>query len=414
MNRHIKDKELLVDKWIHNLTERQLQMIGLVILLLLSVMIRFHLAPFCDLSPDYHTFYANWVGQYRHMGMRRGLSQTIGDYYVPINMIYAMISFFPWKPWVLIAAVSCAFEYITVYFLYRMVVFLITGKTRGVKLQMKAAYASVAILFLPCSMWNSSLWKQCDSIYTCFAVIAVYFLLQDQYRKAVILLGISLSFKLQAVLLLPFFVCIYLIKRKFSVIHFAWLPVVYLIAGLPAVLLHRGLRATYFTYLGQMREGTSESYGLNSYFPNIYALGLDKFYRELCHPAILLMIAIIVVMILYVYHYRDHLTQSKMLLFAIMSAWTCCMFLPCMHERYDYMVILMLTVYACAVDRKMLIPAILANFCSMLTYTIVLFHTATIPLMVISCIYIAAYLIGGYRLVEQLKTQNDKEGVEPI
>ncbi len=402
-------REWRIDKWIHDLSERQLQLIGLVVLVILSVIIRIHLAPFCQESPDYYTYYATWVEQYRHLGIVKGLSTTIGDYYVPINVIYAIISLFPWEPWVLIAAVSCLFEYITVIFLYRIIMFLSTGQRAKGELQIKAAYAAVAVLFLPCSMWNSALWKQCDSIYTCFAIIALYYLIQDRYRMAVIFLGISLSFKLQAVILIPVFGCVYLIKRRYSLLHFLWLPVVYLIAGFPAVILHRGLRATYLTYLGQMQEGTSQSYGLNSYFPNLYAFGLDQYYHQLALPAVLLAIAFLGSMLLLVYHYREQISADRIIYLAILSAWTCCVFLPGMHERYDYVVLLLLTIYALTRDHKLIPAAILINFCSMLTYTMVLFKGQTLPLMMIGLLYLLAYLYAGGRLIYMMRNQVQDE-----
>ncbi|MCH4191071.1 MAG: hypothetical protein LKF52_02100 [Butyrivibrio sp.] len=402
-------RELIIDKWIHHLTERQLQMIGLAALVLLSVLIRIHMAPFCKISPDYNTFFATWVEQYRQLGIRKGLSQTIGDYYVPNNIIYALISKAPWEPWVLIAAVSCSFEYITAWYLYRLMVFLQVGKTKGIPLQMKAAYASVMVLFLPCAMWNSALWKQCDSIYTCFAVIALYNLLQEKYRPAVIWLGVSLSFKLQAVLLLPLFLCIYLMKKNFSVIHFVWLPLMYLLAGLPAILLHRDAKVTYLTYFAQMQEGVSQSYGLSSYFPNIYSMGLSQNYGELAKPAVMLTVALLGVMMIYVHHYRKNMVPSGIMNIGIMSIWTCCMFLPCMHERYDYMMLLMLAVYAAVIDRRMAVPAILANLCSMLTYTIVLFHVETLSLTVISALYITAYCLAAYVTVLTIRKPIEKE-----
>lgn len=380
------ESKFIIDRCIHGITEYQFQIFGLFLLLIFSVLIRIHLAPFCDLSPDYNTYYKEWVNQYRNVGFWNGLGQTIGDYYVPMNILYGIASLFPFEPWVLISFFSCLFEYIGVYFLYKIAVFLGTGKV-------KAAYAAVLVLFIPCSIFDSALWKQCDSIYVCFAVISIYYLLKNKYNAALIFLGISLSFKLQAIFLLPLFVVVYLIKKNYSILSFLWLPIVYLVAGLPSVFAGRGIKATYLTYLLQTQEGTTESYGMNSFFPNIYALGLDNYYDELAIPAILITIVVLGLIILLVIRNKQLFDGKMLISTAIWMAWTCCMFLPGMHERYDYLILVLMVAAAFVIEKKYFVPMIVINFCSLITYTITLFKTETVPLEVVAVIYIGAYVL---------------------
>ena len=52
------------------------------------------------------------------------------------------------------------------------------------------------VLIIPTVMLNSGMWGQCDSIYTTFVILALYFLVKEKYSLSFIMLGISFAFKL--------------------------------------------------------------------------------------------------------------------------------------------------------------------------------------------------------------------------
>ena len=58
-------KELALDKFIRNLIDKYLFEIAVGLLILISVFIRFKLAPNTELSPDYDFYYREWVEFYR-------------------------------------------------------------------------------------------------------------------------------------------------------------------------------------------------------------------------------------------------------------------------------------------------------------------------------------------------------------
>ena len=73
-----------------------------------------------------------------------------------------------------------------------------------------AAITAFTVIWIsPVVLFNSSMWAQCDSIYTFFALLAVYLLYKEKNIPAFVFLGIALSFKLQAIFVLPFFLFIY-------------------------------------------------------------------------------------------------------------------------------------------------------------------------------------------------------------
>ncbi len=382
-------KELAIDRFLRNLIEKRLFEICLGLALVAALLTRVFLAPDTFLSPDYETYYKAWVEFYRQNGGLKGLEFAPGDYYVPFNVIYALCSYLPWEPWVLLSIIPCVCELVSAFFIYKILNFLTGKKTLS-------AFAATATLFLPFVVFNGALWKQVDAVYTCFLMISLYEVLKDRYQGALIFYGIAFAFKLQAIIFLPALLILYInggIKKKgFSILEFLWIPVVYLIAGLPEVIAGHGLRATYFAYLAQTQELQSEGYGMVSYFPNLYNFGFDNYDELLSKGAILLLFTVLVFIAFFCYRHRDRFDEAMVINMAVWTAYTCVMLLPGMHERYDYAMLLLLTPFAITCNRKIMIPMIMANICSLATYGTVLFHAELFPMHYIALVYTAAYV----------------------
>ena len=116
----VMEKRTKLDSLLWKLVDRYAFYIVMCILLIISFLIRFHLAPICVLSADYNNFIVPWVEKYRELGLVGGLSQKIGDYYVPYNVLLAIISLFPWEPYVFVSLTSCIAEYISAFFIYKI------------------------------------------------------------------------------------------------------------------------------------------------------------------------------------------------------------------------------------------------------------------------------------------------------
>ena len=69
------------------------------------------------------------------------------------------------------------------------------------------------------------------------------------------------------------------------------------------------------------------------------------------------------------------------------------MFLPGMHERYDYPSSLLLSVYALAYrEKKILLCALLVNLIDLMTYCSFLFYTTLLPPDLLVLPYLFVYL----------------------
>ncbi len=395
------DKQTKLDKFLGNLIDKHLDAVAMGLLLVLAVAARLCLMPETELSPDYNTYYLDWVNSYREYGIIAGLGKSIGDYYVPYNVMYAICSLFPCEPYVPITVFSTIAEFVSAYYIFRIVKLLISksGKENVIS-ERGAGFIGVCTLFLPFVLFNGALWKQCDAIYVVFLVISVYHLLSENYRWAFVFLAIAFGFKLQAIFFIPMFLVVYIIKRKFSILEFLWIPFIYLLMGLPSVLCRKGIKATYLAYLSQTNEVQTEGYGMVSYYPNVYNFGLDDFSEILKVPAIALVAAMMILIAVYAYHHREAFESAEnMLLLGLFMGWTCCMFLPGMHERYDYAIVLLMTALCLGIKKELIPIAIAMNVSSFLVYVIVLFRYPNLSMTVISALELTAFVYLGIKVL---------------
>ena len=396
-----------VDVFLRSLIEEHLYEIAMAVLILIAIVLKFKLASFKFngeyISGDYQNYLRHWVDVYRQKGIIEGLSRNVGDYYVPYNIILAIISAIPIDDGLLISFVSIAGEFMTSFFIFKLGNLLITGglsekqsaKSAGgegekKKYSKRAAFTAIMYLYLPLVMLNSTLWKQCDAWYTSFIMMGLYNLFSKKHRRAFVFFAVAFIFKLQTLFLAPFLIIVYMLFFEYSIFEFLWFPGLYLLAGIPAILCERPAIRTYLTYVKQ-----SNIYKMSIGLPNVYCLGIDS-YEALGKPAILITIAILVIISCVLCAHREKLRDDSKLLFLIAGfiEYTCVMFLPAMHERYDYVAIVIITAFAFCFDIRMLYPAVIMNVCSIFTYGSYLFHNGDnlIPYQPMALLYLTAYI----------------------
>lgn len=396
-------KEPAIDVFLRRIIEKYLYEISLILILLAAVAIRISLAPYTDISPDYNDYFKLWVEYYKENGIIRGLGSVIGDYYAPLNYMYALSSLLPFEPWVPLSVIPCICEFISAIYVGK-IIYLFTDKK---KLSM---FAGAATLLLPYVVMNGSLWKQVDAIYSCVIVLALYELLRQNYRKSILWYSLAIAIKFQAIIFLPVYVILYIAggfraseeKKNFSILEFLWIPFIYLVLGIPEVLLKNGLRKTYFVYIDQAKEMDTEGYGLTALFPNLYNWGFDNFDEMLTLPIILTLFGVLVMIACLCYRYRDKLDREAVFELAIWTMWTCLMLMPGMHERYDYPMLLVLTPFAVLVRRSLIWPMIIANLCSVVTYARAVFKADLFGMHIVAAFYVAAYFITTIDMVRRL------------
>ena len=385
-----------IDNFIRDEVEEYGDRLFAAVLLVISLIIRIVLVPKTNWSPDYLSCLEPWVEEYRALGFVKGLGTAIGNYYIPYNIVLALASLVPVRACYPLAAVSCVFEYLMVLYAGKILAWL-GKKEQGAADMRRVLFAAMLILYLPPVILNGAFWKQCDAIYSAFALMAFYELLREKYYRSFWLLSLAFVFKLQVILILPVFLIAYFCGKKYSILLWLRLPVTYLEAGLPALLCGRSARDVYGIYFRQ-----SDQY--HYMFMNtggLYRL-LRSDYSALSQAAVFATMGFLVFMFAYIYNRREKVGDRELFLTAAVTSYGCFLFLPAMHERYDYLAVVLATLYYAYYDRKKLyIPAAIVIVTSVM-YHAYLFGGNTLPEEAYAIICLAAFAMMVMELVRLL------------
>lgn len=302
----------------------------LFVISLISLFSRFSFRAYS--SEDMSYYLLPWFEQIQQEGGLNALSHQVGDYNIFYQFIIALFTYFPKN--ISVFHPQYLYKYLSIFFDYLLAALagcMAAQFRRSDKLfWFSAAYT--AVIMLPTVVLNSSMWGQCDSIFTFFLMASLYAMLNRRDFLCFILFGLSLVFKFQAIFLLPFFVLAYFYFRRFSITFFALPPLVLWLSGFPAFLYGRSLLAPFTIYLQQSVE-----------YPWMYAnlvnfwMFLGDYYAifskyAICFTLVILGIGLYAVLSGYI---KLDSTEG-FLAAAAWCLWTCVLFLPAMHERYYY------------------------------------------------------------------------------
>jgi Gpi18-like mannosyltransferase len=290
--------------------------------------------------------------------------------------ILAILTYLPVKPIISIKIISIFFDYVIAFFS----VLIFNEILRNQKNKTLISFGVFSIIILsPTLILNSSWWGQCDSIYVSFIIISIYFLIKGKYLKSFIFLGISFSFKLQFVFILPLYGLIYLTERKFPIYYFLIIPLVNLFMCLPAIAIGRPLMNSFSIYFGQT---TVFNNFINMNFPGIYNILYKTNYEISCIISpnkyaswigiIITSIGFIATSIIFVlkkYKYNNELILLTGILGVLFSTF----FLPHMHDRYIFIADILSILYIIIYKRKFYM-AIIINFISIYSYFVYMFR----------------------------------------
>ncbi|MTJ49166.1 hypothetical protein [Dolichospermum sp. UHCC 0259] len=194
-----------------------------------------------------------------------------------------------------------------------------------------ANWSFLAVILSPTVIYNSSLWGQCDVIYTTGLIACVYFLSIHKQIPALISFGVAISFKLQAMFLAPLLL-ILLVKKRISWLYLPIIPLVYLVAMLPAWIAGRPITELLLVYFEQSNKYKE----LAKNVPNFYQWIPNDFYNIVVPIGLLLTVTAILLLAYLVYRSKLEITQDRLIYLATISVFFMPYFLPKMHERYFY------------------------------------------------------------------------------
>ena len=187
---------------------------------------------------------------------------------------------------------------------------------------------AAAFFFLPTVMVNSTGWGQIDSIYTSFLLVCTYLLLKEKPLWALVAYGLAFSFKAQAIFFLPFLGIMFL-KGKIVWYHFLVVTLVYLVLGIPAMLIGRSWESIVSLSVGQVDQFQE----LAKNAPNLYMFISDDYYPTVVKVGMIVFVAVMAWWAWKNWNAKIHLTKSRIVLTALTSLALVPFLLPKMHER---------------------------------------------------------------------------------
>lgn len=289
-----------------------------------AVVIRYFLLDFE--SGDYQTFLAPWTEFFREHEGFKALGLSVGNYNLPYLYFLALFSYLDISKLYLIKLLSIVFDVLLAWACMKLCSRFINGRLRLI-------ICFFAVLLFPTVILNGAYWAQCDSIYTFFAVYAVYLALSDKPVGAMVSITASFAFKLQAVFVMPIFFVL-LVAKKIKFKHLFIFPAAYLVMMLPAVIAGRPLWDTLTLYLTQAGTvGDAMNYNAPS-LTSMYQWGENT---EMW-STLLVVAAFVFMFIVFAIAIIDRKKLDDRVIFgmAVLLAVGIPFLLPHMHDRYFF------------------------------------------------------------------------------
>ncbi len=353
-------------------------------------------------SEDAYNYLLEWYGEIKASGGLKALDHQVGNYNVLYQTLIAIFTYLPVPALFAYKGLSIVFD-----LLLACLVSYILFKESKENNVIKGVIGFSLIWLSPVVFFNSSLWAQCDSIFVFWVVLALYLLYKEKNVSSFIILGVALSFKLQAVFILPFFLFVYFYKRSFSVLHFLITPAVMWVSTIPAIIAGRSLFTGFTLYFSQTDE-----YGcvIMNYPSFTHAFAYDYMQENYGYAkaiALTITVSVLAFWMIYVLWSKKQFNNSLFLSFALLLTFTTVYMLPAMHDRYGYLYEILAVLYIFK-NKKSIIPCIALNVLSIITYSNFLFHVG-IGVHYLSRINFLIYAVYCFLFITELKAAPDKE-----
>lgn len=331
--------------------ERKIVAIMMAAIAIGGILVRIPLFKF--VSGDMSGYLIVWYDTIKAYGGIHALNIQVGNYSVLYQTLIALMTYIPLSPVILYKSLSVVFDYVMAVAVARFV-YEETGKNIN-----KAVFSFAMVLLSPIVIMNSAMWGQCDSIFTSFLVLTVFYFKKEKYPLAFLMYGLAFSFKLQAVFLLPFLLFAYLRKKNFSIINFLITPLVMFVVTIPAIVMGRSWKAAFAVYWYQTKSCNKLYFS----YPSFWALLVEHQEGKIAAVEymklmfVLLTVFVLAMFMFYMIRKGVEMKGDNILFVAFLFVYTCVLFLPGMHDRYGFPYEI-LAVPICFKERKTIPPAI--------------------------------------------------------
>lgn len=308
--------------------EKHLLLITLIFITAVGLILRYALRDY--VSGDAYYYLLPWYNQMKEVGFQ-GLSQPVGDYNILYQFFIALFTYLPLEALHAYKLFSIVFD-LLLAFLAMWIIYKNTDSHRG----LKAVIAYAVVLLSPIVFLNSACWAQCDVVYAYFCVFSVYEMYKEKYLSSMILFGVAVTFKLQAIFILPFLLFYYIYSRRFTILYFLTIPAVMVVLSLPGIVMGRGVFEVFTIYFNQTSTYKQMTMNYPSFWSVFKGSRMDEHYDAFSTLAVLLTIGVLLVIMVFWMKKRVRLSLINVLSMTFLLSYTCVMFLPAMHERYGF------------------------------------------------------------------------------
>jgi Gpi18-like mannosyltransferase len=345
-----------------------------------------------------------WFEKIKAAGGLPALSNQVGDYGILYQTLISIMTYLPIQSVVQYKLLSSLFDIplaLVAAAIYRDVCLsdkVVTPETRS-RVHMQSWLVAAVVWLLPTVMLNSSYWGQCDSLYATCCLATLYLLRRNSFAGAFVMLGLAFACKLQTVFILPIIGVYYLVQKRFSLIWILLSVAVVWLSGIVAFAYGRNLLAPILIYTGQVGH-YQEMY---MSFPSLWML-VGNDYWSMRWFAILITVAVLAVGLWYCLNHKHNiLSNERFYAVAAWFMWSMLLFLPSMHDRYAYLLDLLLVLLACW-DRRFAKYAVITVLISLYYYGIYLFGDRGDGHVMAAVIYLVTYLHYTWTLVRQVES----------
>lgn len=301
-------------------------------------------------SMDFWLFLDDWLNQIRTGQGFHTIGSQIGNYTAPYHYLLAAFTYIPGLNNLEVIKITST---LADFAMAAGAALVVCQFTRN---RMKGVIAYCLALCLPTVFLNSAAWGQCDAMYTALLLFCIWFWLRGQKALCMVMLGLALAVKLQAVFLLPAFVIFWLCGRL-RLRHLLCTAGAYVGIMLPAVIGARSPAPLLAPYTMQTKVHTLAANipSALSMFNNFDQDAVYMFTGGLTIFALLLLGALAY----YCWCNRAYFTRQSEFILLVLCACLVPFILPGMRDRYFYVAEVLTLCYVLAWPRRALLPILL-------------------------------------------------------
>ncbi len=280
---------------------------------------------------DANDYLIPWYDEIVQKGRIAALTDQIGNYNMTYQLLIVLLSYIPIKPLYAYKILSCVFDYVLGYAV-GIAVYRLTGS------RLKRWTSFFLVVFSPIVIINSACWGQCDSIYVSFCILTIIAFIDNKEYLPFIYYGFALAFKLQAIFLFPLMLIIWWRSHKYTVAHFFMIPITMVVICLPNIIIgHRNVKEIVGIYMDQTGRYERISMNYPSFWNILVAQAEGDLFTVLKKVAVVFTVFVLLMIVIYVEKRQISLGVENILHLAMITVFTCVLFLPAMHERYSFM-----------------------------------------------------------------------------